>query len=56
MPLKELAQPLSFPLSDIFNFSPTSGKVPLMWKEENITPTFKKDDPTVVSNYRPIST
>ena len=26
--LKELAKPLSFPLSDLFNFSLTSGKVP----------------------------
>ena len=53
--LKELAKPLSFPLSDLFNFSLTSGKVPLMWKEANVTPIFKKDDPSVVSNYRPIS-
>ena len=53
--LKELAKPLSFPLSDLFNFSLTSGKVPLIWKEANVTPIFKKDDPSVVSNYRPIS-
>ena len=53
--LKELAKPLSFPLSDQFNFSLTSGKVPLIWKEANVTPIFKKDDPSVVSNYRPIS-
>ena len=53
--LKELAKPLSFPLSDLFNFSLTSGKVPLIWKEANVTPIFKKDDPLVVSNYRPIS-
>lgn len=53
--LKELSQPLSFPLSDLFNFSLTSGKVPLIWKEANVTPIFKKDDPSVVSNYRPIS-
>ena len=53
--LKELAQPLSFPLSDLFNFSLTSGKVPLIWKEANVTPTFKKDDPSVVPNNRPIS-
>ena len=30
--IKELAKPLSFPLSDLFNFSLTSGKVPLIWK------------------------
>ena len=53
--LKELVQPLSFPLSDILNFSPTSGKVPLIWKEEHVTPIFKKDDSTVVSNYSSIS-
>ena len=28
--LKELAKPLSFPLSDLFNFCLTSGKVPLI--------------------------
>ena len=53
--LKELAKPLSFPLSDLFNFSLTSGKVPLIWKVAIVTPIFKKDDPSVVSNYRPIS-
>ena len=26
-----------------------------MWKEANVTQTFKKDDPSVVSNYIPIS-
>ena len=53
--LKELAHPLSFPLSDLFNFSLTSGKVPLIWKESNVTPILKKVDPSVVSNYRTIS-
>ena len=53
--LKELAQLLSFPHSDLLNFSSNSGKVSLIWMEENVTPIFKKDDPTVVSNYRPIS-
>ena len=53
--LKELATPLSFPLSDLFNFSLAIGKVPLMWKEANVTPIFKKEDPSVVSNYRSIS-
>ena len=48
--LKELVQPLSFPLSDLFYFSLTSGKVPLISKEANVTTIFKKDDPSVVSN------
>ncbi|MES9992770.1 MAG: endonuclease/exonuclease/phosphatase family protein, partial [Candidatus Thiodiazotropha sp.] len=30
--LKELAQPLSFPLSDIFNYSLSTGKLPSIWK------------------------
>ena len=53
--LKEIAQSLSFPLSDLFSFSLTSGKVPLIWKEANVTPIFKKYDPSVVSYYTPIS-
>ena len=53
--LRELASPLSLPLSDLFNYSLSTGKVPLIWKEANVTPIFKKEDPSAVSNYRPIS-
>ena len=31
------------------------GVLPAKWKFANITPAFKKDDPTITSNYRPIS-
>ena len=31
------------------------GKVPSIWKQANVSPIYKKDDPSVVSNYRPIS-
>ena len=31
------------------------GVVPCKWKEANITPVFKRDDPTLAENYRPIS-
>ena len=47
--------PLSFSLCDLFIFSLSSGKVPSIWKEANVTPIFKKDDPSIISNYRPIS-
>ena len=53
--LKELANPLSVPLCDLFNFSLRHGKVPVSWKEANVSPIHKKDDPSEVSNYRPIS-
>ena len=53
--LKELSRPLSSPLCELFNFSVSSGKVPDIWKQANITPIFKKDDASDSFNYRPIS-
>ena len=53
--LKEFARPLSAPLTDLFNFSLSTGKVPSLWKQANVTPVLKKNDPSDVSNYRPIS-
>ena len=53
--LKELAKPLSFPLSDLFNASLSKGKVPALWKQANVTPIHKKNDPSEITNYRPIS-
>ena len=46
---------MSAPLTDLFNFSLSTGKVPSLWKQVNVTPVFKKNDPSDVSNYRPIS-
>ena len=40
--LKELAQPLALPLSDLFNLSLSSGSVPHVWKEAYVTPIHKK--------------
>ena len=53
--LKELAKPLALPPSDLFNLSLSSGSVPHIWKEANVSPIHKKNDPSDVSNYRPIS-
>ena len=53
--LKELAIPLSKPLCSLFNISLAKGIFPDVWKHANVTPLYKKDDPSLVSNYRPIS-
>ena len=45
--LKELSRPLSAPLCELFNFSVSSGKVPDILKQVNITPIFKKDSASV---------
>ena len=53
--LKELAQRLALPLYDLFNSSLSSGSVQHIWKQASVTPIHKKNDPSDVSNYRPIS-
>ena len=46
-----LAEPISF----LFNESFACGVFPDILKSAVIRPIFKKDDPLIVSNYRPIS-
>ena len=53
--LKEASSQLALPLASLFNKSLTSGVFPEAWKEANVTPIYKKDDPSIVNNYRPIS-
>ena len=53
--LKELSKELAFPLCVLFNRSFSQDEVPSQWKEANICPIHKKDDPSLVNNYRPIS-
>ena len=49
----------SYPLNNRFIFSLQTIKlqaiVPLQWKVANITPVFKREDPTLATNYTPIS-
>ena len=53
--LKELSSTLSKPLCDLLNHSMSSSCFPDIWKEANVSPLYKKDDSSLVSNYRPIS-
>ena len=53
--LKEIAYPISKPLCDLFNYSLSQGIFPDVWKQANVSPLYKKDDPSLVCNYRPIS-
>ena len=46
---------LSYHLSSSFNLSLYSSKVHQAWREANVAPVFKKDDPSDCKNYRPIS-
>jgi hypothetical protein len=39
----------------IFNHCLQQSVTPSLWKEAIVTPVFKKDDKTKISNYRPIS-
>jgi hypothetical protein len=53
--LKECANELAPSLCLIFNKSLRTGKLPSDWKQENITPVFKKGSKALVPNYRQIS-
>ena len=53
--LREIAHEFSVPFCSLVNLSLQLGMVPDIWKVSNVCPIYKKDDPTLVSNYRPIS-
>ena len=53
--LKETAEVMAAPLSDLFNKSMQTSRFPLTWKRANVAPIHKKSDRQVKENYRPIS-
>ena len=55
MIVKKVALEISKPLEIIFNCSLKTGVVPEQLKIAKVIPIYKKDDPEVFSNYRPVS-
>ena len=53
--LKDATEPLSNPLCDLSYDSMSECVCPNLWKEANVSPLYKKDDPSFASNYRPVS-
>lgn len=53
--LKEASDILKRPLCKLFNLSLSKCYFPSDWKNANVIPVFKKDCPSFVKNYRPIS-
>ena len=53
--IKICVQSLILLLKVIFEYSLKKGKVPEIWKKENVVPLHKKEDKILVKNYRPIS-
>ncbi len=53
--LKLGATIIKVPLTWIVNASITSGKFPTLWKKAKVVPLHKKNDTSIISNYRPVS-
>ena len=52
---KKLAEPLCVPLAALFELSFESGTLPSAWRTAEVIPLYKKGDPTLPENYRPVS-
>ena len=55
MALKIGASELSIPLTTLYDVCISSCEWPAMWKRGDWVPVFKKDDPRLKKNYRPIT-
>ena len=53
--LREGVNTLAAPLAKLLNILLTKSEFPSEWKRANVTPLFKKSDPSDPANYRPIS-
>ena len=53
--IKICDESVTIPLKIIFEESLKKGIFPDIWKKENIIPVHKKEDKTLINNYRPIS-
>ena len=53
--LKQCSREIAAPLYIIFNKIITTSTFPSSWKLANVVPVYKKDNPKLVTNYRPIS-
>ena len=53
--LKLITNEIAKPLCYIFNWSMINHVFPSIWKEANVSPIFKKENPSLPENYRPIS-
>jgi hypothetical protein len=53
--LREMAEEMAGPLACIFRISLETGKLPVQWKQANVTPLFKKGSKKKPGNYRPVS-
>lgn len=53
--LKDCGRYISAPLCSIINLSIETSTVPTIWKSARVMPIFKSRDPSLLTNYRPIS-
>ena len=53
--IKESAEILCHPFSELFNYILNKSRIPQQWKLGEVTPVFKKDCSLTKSNYRPIT-